>query len=336
MSLNIVAAWPIAIVAVSDRRLTDFVSKAIRTNRSTKMTVFGCADAHGVVVYNGVGLDDEGLTPSDWLMQLAEKKLFESGLQQMLDGVRTDLEIRLQKLRAKYDGKTARHTFTFAVWHEGKSEIYNLTNYESFDGGENLVEGSDTVKEIPCPLPPQARIQVLTTGTNPPKADLKAIGETIKTRDANAVVVRCIKVVRDVAYRQGKARGNVSAAAQWAVIGPKREEVWCGLDVVGGRVAQEPPNVINIPAAAHVAGTMSVRFGDAGAGMLFKDAYAYAIAGDASAANIGHYDPVRKRRVFSEPKCGVCGSPWPASHRYCEVCLHDEHHARGKKQRRRR
>lgn len=75
MSLNIIAAWPIAIVAVSDRRLTDFVSKAIRTNRSTKMTVFGCADAHGVIVYNGIGLDDEGLTPSDWLMELAAEAL---------------------------------------------------------------------------------------------------------------------------------------------------------------------------------------------------------------------------------------------------------------------
>jgi hypothetical protein len=45
MSLNIIAAWPIAIVAVSDRRLTGFASERIQTNRSTKMTVFGCADA---------------------------------------------------------------------------------------------------------------------------------------------------------------------------------------------------------------------------------------------------------------------------------------------------
>ena len=59
MSLNIVAAWPIAIVAVSDRRVSDFGSKKALTNRSTKMTIFGCADAHGLIVYNGIGWDDE-------------------------------------------------------------------------------------------------------------------------------------------------------------------------------------------------------------------------------------------------------------------------------------
>ena len=117
-----------------------------------------------------------------------------------------------------------------------------------------------------------------------------------------------------------------------------REEVWCGLDVVGGRLAQEPPNIINIHARSQVAGTLSVGFGDPQrtAGMIFKDAYAYAIAEDGSRVDIAHYDPVKKQPVFSEPKCGVCGSPWPASHRFCEVCLHDEHHSRGKKQRRRK
>ena len=94
--------------------------------------------------------------------------------------------------------------------------------------------------------------------------------------------------------------------------------------------------MINVHAKSHVAGTRSVGFGSAGAGMLIKDAYAYAVAEDGSRIDIAHYDPDQKGVLFSEPKCGVCGSPWPASHRFCEVCLHDEHHARGKKQRRRR
>jgi hypothetical protein len=87
-----------------------------------------------------------------------------------------------------------------------------------------------------------------------------------------------------------------------------REEVWCGLDVVGGRLAQEPPNIINIHALSQVAGTISVGFGDpqGTAGMIFKDAYAYAIAEDGSRVDIAHYDPVKKQPVFSEPKCGVC------------------------------
>jgi hypothetical protein len=338
MSLNIIAAWPIAIVGVSDRRVSDFGSKKALTNRSTKMTVFGCADAHGVIVYNGIGWDDEGLTPSDWLTQLAEQKLFDSGLQQVLEGVRTDLEIRLQKLRSSYGPKTARHTFTFGVWHDGVNAIYNVSNYESLDGSEDLLEGSQTMWQSAWVPTPEAEIRILATGVHPPKADLKAISQSVKTKSPNDIVARCIKVVRDVAYRSGNPKGTVGAAAQWAVVGLKREDVWCGLDVVGGRVAQEPPNIINIHARSHVAGTLSVGFGDpqGAAGMILKDAYAYAISGDGSPVDIAHYDPLRKQPVFSEPKCGVCGSPWPASHRFCEVCLHDEHHSRGKKQRRRR
>jgi hypothetical protein len=337
MSLNMVAVWPLAIVAVSDRRVTDFVSKVIRTNRSTKMTVFGCADAHGAVVYNGIGVDDEGLTPSDWLMKLAETKLFESSLQEVLDGVKTDLEVRLQRLRARYGRKTARHTFVFGVWHEDHPKIFTLTNYESLDDGNDLVEGNDAVTQKSFVPSLDAPVKVVSTGMMPPKADLNAVSDTIKTKPAEYVVARCIKVVRDVAYRGGNPKGAVGAAAQWAIIGPGRDAVQCGLDVVGGRVAQEPPNIINIHARSPVAGTFSVGFGSpGGTGMLFKDAYVYAVAGDGSRVNIAQYDPVRKQPVFSEPKCGVCGSPWPASHRFCEVCLHDEHRAHGKKQRRNR
>jgi hypothetical protein len=336
MSLNIVAIWPLAIVVVSDRRLTDFVSKAIRTNRSTKLTVFGCSDSYGAVVYNGIGLDDEGQTPSDWLAELATAKLFECPIREVLDGVKADLEVRLQRIRARHGRKAARHTFAFGVWHEDKPKIFTLTNYESLDDGQDFAEGNDAVTEASCIPPAEAPVKVMSAGMMPPKADLNAIRDTIRAKPANYVVARCIKVVRDVAYRSGNPKGTVGAAAQWALIGPKREDVWGGLDVVGGRVAQEPPNIIHIHCQSHVAGTLSVGFGDpkGTSGMIIKDAYSYAVAEDGSRVDIAHYDPVKKQPVFSEPKCGVCGSPWPASHRFCEVCPHDEYHAKGKKQRR--
>lgn len=74
MSFNVTVAWPLAIVCASDRRLVDLRSGKIRTNRSTKMTLFGCSDAHGVIVYNGTGMDDAGMTPSDWLLELERRK----------------------------------------------------------------------------------------------------------------------------------------------------------------------------------------------------------------------------------------------------------------------
>jgi hypothetical protein len=331
MSLNIVAAWPIAIVGVSDRRVTQFVSKKARTNRSTKMTVFGCADAHGLIVYNGIGSDDDGLTPNDWLMQLAEQKVFDSRLPTVLESVKDDLELRLRKLRANYGSKQAKHTFTFGVWHGGDSEIYSVSNFEFLGESEDLLDGSEIVRVTSSLPSPNARIRIVGGGTLPPRSEIRSVCEVIKTKPVDYVVARCIKVVRDVAYRQGKAKGTVGAAAQWAKIGPNREQVWCGLDVVGGRFAQEPPNVINVQAQSPIAGTSSIQFGNVG---MFKDGYAYAVAEDGSKFDIAHYDPITKKAVFSERRCGVCNSPWPASHRYCEVCLYDEHHARGKKQHR--
>lgn len=81
---------------------------------------------------------------------------------------------------------------------------------------------------------------------------------------------------------------------------------------------------------------MNVAFGDAEGKMMFKDAYAYAVTEDGSKIDIAHYDPAKKKAVFPEPTCGLCGSPWPASHLFCEVCLYELHHVRGKKQRRRK
>ncbi|PYX16744.1 MAG: hypothetical protein DMG84_05995 [Acidobacteria bacterium] len=85
MSANLTVAWPLGMISVSDRRLTGLVSGEIKTNRSTKMTVFGCANAHGVIVYNGIGMNGAGKTPSEWLMSLAEQQVFGLPLADILD-----------------------------------------------------------------------------------------------------------------------------------------------------------------------------------------------------------------------------------------------------------
>ena len=113
-----------------------------------------------------------------------------------------------------------------------------------------------------------------------------------------------------------------------SAIGPLREQVQYGLDVVGGRISQEPPNLINIGAEMHIGGTMFARIG--GSGMLIKDTY----AGDEGARNVARYDPSRKTVTFSEPQCGICGAPRPASHRFCEICLGEKHRRQRKSQRR--
>jgi hypothetical protein len=124
MSANLTVVWPFGMISVSDRRLTGFASKKIDTNRSTKMTVFGCSDAHGVIVYNGIGMDDAGKTPSEWLMSLAEQRVFELPLADIVGRITADTESRLIPLRHKYGSTRSRHTFVVSVWEHGVPAIY--------------------------------------------------------------------------------------------------------------------------------------------------------------------------------------------------------------------
>jgi hypothetical protein len=289
------------------------------TNRSTKMTVFGCADAHGVVTYNGVGLDDDGLTPRDWIMELATgRNLFNFTFPEILAEVRIDMQKRLMKIRSKYGAQKARHTFVWTVWHHGVSVIYMTSNYESVDGPDEAREANETVSQ--SVLWPQTGkdIRIISTGVHPPMADIRKIGQAIKTNSINRAKALTIQAIKNVAYGRGRAgRGSVGASCQWAYVGPKRDDIWCGLEVVGGSVAQETPNLINIGANLYLGGTQSVRLGSPG--VFIQDAY----AGDERASRVGKYNVASKEFEFSELQCGICGSPWPASQKQCEVCLHD-------------
>ncbi len=325
MSSNLNVAWPLGIICVSDRRLTNFLTGKVTTNRSTKMTIFGCADAHGVIVYNGIGMDDAGRTPSQWLLDLAEKKLFDGSLADILSGVAVDSESRLQPLRTKYGPRKARHTFVFAVWQKGVPSLYCISNYERADEPGEAAKGSAEVMQSKDASTPECPIRMLATGAHPSRRDLQAISDAIKRlASPNRVKALCVKAVKDISYGKGRGRGTVGASCQWAFLGQRKTEVWYGLDVVGGAVAQEPPNLINIAAEMPLGGTMSVRMG--GPGMLFADAY----AGGEEARSVARYDPVQKRAVFSELLCGICGNPLPAAHRTCEVCSYEQHRDQSK------
>src|SRR5215469_3059299 len=90
MSSNLTVVWPNALLSVSDRRLTRLKGGNILTNRSTKMTVFACSNAYGTIVYNGIGLDELGKTPSDWIMSLAEQHVFDLPLAKVLEQIVID------------------------------------------------------------------------------------------------------------------------------------------------------------------------------------------------------------------------------------------------------
>lgn len=326
MSANLTVAWPFGMISVSDRRLTGFASGQIKSNRSTKMTVFGCADAHGVMVYNGIGMDDAGKTPSEWVMSLAENKVFDLPMTDMLDRIKADVEPRLIALRKTYGSTRSRHTFVFSVWENGTPAIYCISNYERADENGEVPKASEKLTVSKSSPTDNAPIQAFATGSHPSHWDLQAISGAIKSgAQLNRIKALCVKALKDIAYGRGRGRGTVGASCQWAFVGPKREEVWFGLDVVGGAVAQETPNLINIAANIPLGGTMSARMG--GPGMMLMESY----AGVGEEARIAQYDTVQKRPVFRELACGICGSPIPAAHRSCEVCCYE--HSEKAKQR---
>lgn len=331
MSANLTVAWPLGMVSVSDRRLTGLVSGKIKTNRSTKMTVFGCADAHGVITYNGIGMDDSGKTPSEWLMSLAEQRVFELPLTDILNRVVVDVEPRLIALRQRYGSTRSRHTFVVSAWYQAMPAIYCISNYERADTNGEAAKASEKLTVSKSAPREKYPIQIFATGSNPPRTDLQAISNAIKAgAELNHVKALSVKAVKHIAYGKGRGRGPVGASCQWVFVGVRREDVWFGLDVVGGAVAQETPNLINIAANVPLHGTFSAKFG--GPGIFVMEAS----AGFGEEAKIARYDPAAKRAVFPEFACGICGSPIPASHRSCEVCFYDRHSDRKKKRARRR
>jgi hypothetical protein len=318
MSSNLTAAWPHGIFCVSDRRLVDLISGKIRTNRSTKMTVFGCSDAYGVITYNGIGSDENGDTPNQWLLKLHEKeKIFDYSLPEILASIRIDLDQRLESIRLEYGAKKAKHTFVISAWHHGVSTIYGISNYERVDRTEELKEASERATTSSFWPSGDAKLRLISTGAHIRHADGQAIMKAIKSGPPNRMRVLCVKALKNLSFGKGKGRGTVGATCQWAFLGPKRDDIWCGMDVVGGTNAQETPNLINIAANLRLGGTQSVRFG--GPGMIIADSY----AGDRRASQVGNYDQSIGRFVFKEPLCGICGNPLPASHQLCEVCLYE-------------
>jgi hypothetical protein len=182
------------------------------------MTIFACADAHGLIVYHGIGLDDNEQTPSDWLLDLDERvRAFDLPLANLVEAIRADTEIRLQQLGEKYGRDKSRHSFILAVWHQGLSTLFCISNYQTFDAAND--SDGDAVLLTSKPPSPGSTYRLVHAGGFLKHVRRQPIKDAMKSGSANAVKVACVRAVRDVAYGSGKGRGAVGASAQWAVIG---------------------------------------------------------------------------------------------------------------------
>jgi hypothetical protein len=69
MTMNVLIATRDFAMCASDQRLTESSGRIV-TERSMKVTAFQCRDMIGFVTYNGIGRDQSGRTPSDWILEI--------------------------------------------------------------------------------------------------------------------------------------------------------------------------------------------------------------------------------------------------------------------------
>ncbi|MEQ1946257.1 MAG: hypothetical protein ABL995_03660 [Bryobacteraceae bacterium] len=315
MSLSITAVWPHGIIAASDRRLVSMSTGQIVTNRSTKMVLFGCEDAHGVISYTGIGADDAGLSPSFWLMEAQDlAKIFEGSFDGAVTYIASDLEKRLAKLRSSLGSAKARHTFIIGYWHDSQTSICRISNFES--GGVILDKGQDAVIVEYFRASPGNEIRIMTSGGFVNNSELQAISRSIKEGEFDRTKALCGRTIRSKSFRAEAAKGVVGASSQWCFIGENRQdEVWYGHYVVGGNLAIEPPNLLRIGAKVMMNGGWFAHVGNSDS--CVRDTY---VGGDEATVMA---ETNRRSGVLglTEVRCGICGVLVPQANRECEVCL---------------
>jgi len=286
------------------------------TERSTKLTAFVCLDAKGIISYNGIGWDDDLKTPAEWLQELHQTTPFSTlCLKQILELLRSDAEIRVKGLSSAYPDR--RHTYVIAVWHEGQTSIYTVSNYEGASRENKDTEARPSF-DIDMVVPtPGKDILIVATGAKYKikQNDLKRLEEAARmNRPTSEIKNICTKIVKDVSFRQGR-RGSVGTSVQWSVMGENYQDLYYGLDLPGGTTLAELPNLIGLSASMALGGGASVVLG--GEGCSIKDTY---VESAPHSAEWGRYDPVLKRFRISETPCGRCGAKIPDGYQRCPIC----------------
>ena len=102
-----------------------------------------------------------------------------------------------------------------AVWQNGETVLYGVSNYESVVSRDELEEGADVVTVTECRSTPTNRLRMVATGAPPRWTDFKLIPGVIMKGNLNRAKALAVKAIKNVAYA-AKAKGLVGAACQWA------------------------------------------------------------------------------------------------------------------------
>lgn len=260
-----------------------------------KLTAFVTPTARGFITYNGIGRDRNGVTPNDWLTELAPE-MEKLTLRSLADRIKAIAVPRIAAARSDFHDNP-RHSFVISAF-EGRTPVMGIvSNYESLtlDHEEQLAR-SDMKIELIVPKPVTSG-GVLVTGQHGPAAKrvMRKLSVALKAHKPPDSITRLmVKGIRDSAYAKDR-KGGIGTSVALGVL-PFGRDFRATTHILGGATLNEMPNFL----------TPQMSFAD----VLYGTREHFG----------GRYDPRTKRASFNEVPCAKCGNPIPEGYRRCSVC----------------
>lgn len=297
MTLNLSLVTDAVAICVTDRRLSA-PAGGIVSERGNKLTAFTCQNARGFITYTGIGRDDTGRSPNDWIVE--NPLLPTLPFDQFVEALKRMADQRLSRLAAK--GYDVRHSFVLGGFLAGTPVAVMISNFESLGENGHRAQADPELSISYC-LPSkdaQTSTLIVATGDIPfdRKGRIEQIGRLAKKgAKPGELRAKMTKLLRDVAY-QADRDGSVGTSVLRIII-PRWGEPEMDTDIVGGSSLLEGPHII-------------------APDMMIRDVYIDVSGGEAAS----RYSRVHRKVLIKERPCSKCRAPVPEGYRRCGRCDH--------------
>lgn len=294
MTLNITVASPRFVICATDRRLINVNTKRIATEQSTKLTLFYCKDAVGLIVYNGIGRI-QAKTPSDWILELDQKVNFSA---HTIDDIAVFLrDYANAQFRSISQLLDLRHSFIIGALSERLSRIIAVSNYEEANSEKTEAKARSqfAISEAVSTLNHEVRVLATGATNNIFESDFQKLVQVAGKSGATGTDIKnlCVKAIRNAATSKNN-KGSIGSSVLWSILergkGPQS-----GLDVLGGTTILVSPNIID-------------------GAIKYKDILLETSKTQDKFLLEGKPSPL------PENICGNCGNPVPLGYNQCGVC----------------
>lgn len=297
MTLNLSLVTEEVAICVTDRRLSA-PAGGIVSERSNKLTAFTCQNARGFITYTGIGRDDTGRSPNDWIVE--NPLLPTLPFDQFVDAIKQMADQHLGRLAAQ--GNDVRHSFVLGGFVAGTPVAVMISNFETLGEDGHRAETDPELSVSYCLATPGAPTSTLIVATGDIPSDRKSrivqIGRLAKKgAKPSELRAKMTKLLRDVAYNADR-EGSVGTSVSRIII-PRWGEPEMDTDVVGGASLLEGPNII-------------------APDIMIRDFY-IDVSGNGSASR---YSRVHRKALIKERPCSKCRAPVPEGYRRCGRCDH--------------